>query len=100
MIFTMPNLLSHLSPVPAFPEYTGKYQVGTVDVEIPVAEIPSPSPAPDPNITTVHFRIFYPCEPPENVTKKTYWIPDPQREYLGAYARFLGARPSLADFFS
>lgn len=96
----MAHLLSHLNPIPGFPPYTGPYKVGTVDVEIPVADLPSSSPAPDPAISTVHFRIFYPCEEPRRHTKRTYWIPDPQREYLGAYARFLGAGPSVSEFFS
>jgi len=96
----MAHLFSHLNPVPSFPPYTGPYAVGTVDVEIPVANLPSPSPAPDPKLSTVHFRIFYPCEEPQKHPKRTYWIPDPQREYLGAYARFLGAGPSVAELFS
>ncbi|KAG7141307.1 hypothetical protein HYQ46_007852 [Verticillium longisporum] len=37
--------LSQLNPVPTFPDYTGPYKVGTVDVEIPVSELESPSHA-------------------------------------------------------
>ena len=99
-ISNMAHLLSQLNPVPAFPPYSGPYKVGTVDVEVPVTDLPSPSPAPDPNISTVHFRVFYPGEEPQELPKRTYWIPDPQREYLGAYARFLGAGPSVSEFFS
>ena len=32
----MASYLSGLSPVNTFPAYNGKYDVGTVDVEIPV----------------------------------------------------------------
>ncbi|KAI9871785.1 MAG: hypothetical protein M1830_002455 [Pleopsidium flavum] len=96
----MAHLLSHLNPIPKFPPYTGPYKVGTLDIEIPITSLPSPSPAPDPSISTVQFRIFYPCETPQKSPKTTYWIPEPQREYLGAYARFLGASPTFSEFFS
>ncbi|KAI4251462.1 MAG: hypothetical protein LQ352_004842 [Teloschistes flavicans] len=94
----MVAFLSHLNPIPGFPSYTGPYKVGTADVEIPAAELPSPSPTPDPNLTTVSFRIFYPCEPPTKPPKSVYWLPDPQHEYLGAYTRFLGASRRLSGF--
>ncbi|KAM3549638.1 hypothetical protein ARSEF4850_008750, partial [Beauveria asiatica] len=59
--------LAKLSPVPAFPQYTGPYKVGTVDVEIPVADLPSPSPVPaaavDASIETIQYRVFYPAVP-------------------------------------
>ncbi|KAI1818181.1 phospholipase A2 [Poronia punctata] len=92
------SLLSKLSPVPRFPEYTGPYKVGTVDVEIPVSELESPAPAPDNavGIDTVSFRIFYPCEP--NATgERIRWLPTPQREHLSAYIKFLGAGPLFAQ---
>jgi len=100
LALTMAHLLSQLNPVPFFPPYTGPYKVGTLDIEIPITDLPSPSPAPDPKISTVHFRIFYPCESPQKSSKSTYWIPEPQREYLGAYARFLGASPTFSEVFS
>jgi platelet-activating factor acetylhydrolase len=92
------SFLSWLSPVPRFPEYTGPYKVGTVDVEIPVCELDSPAPAPDnaANIETVQFRIFYPCEP--NATgKRITWLPAPQRDHLAAYIKFLGVGPLVAS---
>ncbi|KAL8806145.1 MAG: hypothetical protein Q9182_001546 [Xanthomendoza sp. 2 TL-2023] len=89
---------SHLNPIPSFPSYTGPYQVGTTDVEIPVSELPTPSPTPDPTLSTVCFRIFYPCETPAKRPKPVYWLPDPQHEYLGAYVRFLGASHRLSGF--
>lgn len=92
----MVSFFSHLNPTPGFPSYTGPYEVGTADVEIPAAELPSPSPTPDPNLSTVSFRIFYPCEPPAKAPKPVYWLPDPQHEYLGAYVRFLGASRRLS----
>lgn len=95
----MTSYLSKLSPVPAFPPYTGPHKVGTLDVEIPISELDSPSPAPDDGITTVQFRIFYPC-PPDSQAKNVNWIPKPQREYVSAYSRFLGAGNTLADFIS
>lgn len=95
----MSSLLSRLNPVPGFPEYTGPHKVGTIDVEIPVSELESPSPAPDSSIPTVQYRIFYPCEP-EAKGKGVGWIPSPQREYLSAYSRFLGASSTVAEFVS
>ena len=120
----MAKLLSHLNPIPGFPAYTGPYQVGTVDVEIPITELSSPSearpptpeiapplanataeqrntlsPPPDFDITTISFRIFYPCEPTKS-SKSPYWLPAPQTAYLQGYARFLGASPRLATLTS
>lgn len=93
---TMSSLLSRLSPIPAFPAYTGPYHVGTQEVEIPISDLPTSSPPPDANITTVSFRIFYPCQPSK--PKPAYWLPSPQGEYFRAYARFLSAGPRLASF--
>lgn len=94
----MVSFLSSLNPTPAFPSYTGPYQVGTTDVEIPAVELPSPSPAPDSGISTVSFRIFYPSELSAKQAKPVYWLPDPQHEYLSAYVRFLGASHRLSAF--
>ncbi|KAI9682357.1 MAG: hypothetical protein M1817_000411 [Caeruleum heppii] len=96
----MTSLLSRMSPVPGFPNYTGPYKVGTVDLEIPTSELPSPSPQPDPYINTLQCRIFYPCEEPSKKAKPVRWIPTPQREYVGAYAKFLGAGDAVAELFS
>lgn len=92
------SFLSHLNPAPSFPSYTGPYAVGTTDVEIPAAELPSPSSTPVPALSTVSFRIFYPCEVPPKPAKPVYWLPDPQHDYLGAYVRFLGASRRLSAF--
>ncbi|EKD19445.1 uncharacterized protein L3040_002676 [Drepanopeziza brunnea f. sp. 'multigermtubi'] len=95
----MTSYLSRLSPVPGFPEYTGPYKVGTIDVEIPVTELESPSPAPVNHISTVQYRIFYPCEPDAS-GKPVSWIPNPQQGYISAYTRFLGAGSKLAEVIS
>jgi platelet-activating factor acetylhydrolase len=95
----MPSYFSRLNPVPTFPSYTGPYKVGTVDVEIPVAELESPSPAPDDSISTVQYRVFYPCEP-DAKGKTATWLPAPQRGYVSAYTRFLGAGSLLAELIS
>lgn len=94
----MSSLRSRLNPVPSFPAYTGPYNVGTQELEIPISDLPTSNPPPDANVTTVSFRIFYPCEPTK--PKSVYWLPSPQGEYFRAYARFLSAGPRLASFLS
>lgn len=91
------SLLSKLNPIPRFPEFTGPYKVGTVDVEIPVCELEAPAPAPDnaADIETIQFRIFYPCD--SGATgKRITWLPAPQRDYLSAYIKFLGVGGFIA----
>ncbi|KAH8177139.1 platelet-activating factor acetylhydrolase, isoform II domain-containing protein [Sarocladium implicatum] len=97
----MAGYLSSLSPIPAFPDYTGPYKVGTVDVEIPVSEVPSPANAPDAadGIETIQFRIFYPAVDASN-QKYISWLPAPQRHHVSAYTRFLGFGGALAELFS
>lgn len=97
----MAGLLSRMSPVPAFPEYTGPFRVGTVDVEIPVADLDAPSPPPPSaaDIPTVQFRVFYPAVPePDGV--RVGWLPNPQRHHVSAYTTFVGVGPTLAGFLS
>lgn len=93
--------LSRLSPIPSFPEYTGPYKVGTVDVEIPVSELDAPSPAPDTaaDLHTVQFRIFYPAQP-DSKGKRISWLPAPQRLHVSAYTQFLGIGPMVASVLS
>ncbi|KAF3002660.1 hypothetical protein E8E13_009544 [Curvularia kusanoi] len=92
--------LRSINPTPAFPAYTGPHKVGSIDVEIPVSELENPSDdAPPADIPTVAFRVFYPCRQ-DSEQKAAKWIPSPQREYIAAYARFLGANSALASAFS
>ncbi|KAJ8070970.1 hypothetical protein OCU04_001326 [Sclerotinia nivalis] len=99
----MTSYFSRLSPIPGFPEYTGPHKVGTIDVEIPISELDSPSQTPSnvENIPTIQYRIFYPCEAQsKHKGKSVNWIPAPQRDYIGAYSRFLGAGSTLAEVIS
>lgn len=93
--------LSKFNPVPAFPEYTGPFKVGTIDVEIPVADLPSPAPRPEnaSDIPTVLFRVFYPAVPESN-EKLISWLPAPQRHYVSAYTKFMGVGHTLAELLS
>jgi platelet-activating factor acetylhydrolase len=93
--------LSKLNPVPAFPEYTGPFKVGTLDVEIPVVDLPSPAPRPDnaSDIPTVLFRVFYPAVAESN-EKQISWLPAPQRHYVSAYTKFMGVGHTLAELLS
>ncbi|KAK2596211.1 hypothetical protein QQS21_006359 [Conoideocrella luteorostrata] len=95
------SYLSRLSPVPAFPDFTGPYKVGTVDVEIPVTDLNPPSPAPDnaADIPTVQFRVFYPAVAGSN-EKPITWLPNPQRHHVSAYTKFVGIGPTLSDILS
>ena len=86
--------------MPGFSPYTGPHKVGTIDVELPINELESPSPAPTEDIPTIQYRIFYPCEPDAECKKSVNWLPAPQRGYVSAYTRFLGAGSLLADVIS
>jgi hypothetical protein len=96
----MTSYLSRLSLVPGFPEYTGPHKVGTIDVELPVSDLDCPSPSPDESISTVQYRIFYPCQPDAKGKKNVNWLPAPQRGYISAYTKFLGAGSMLAELIS
>jgi platelet-activating factor acetylhydrolase len=88
------------SIVPGFPEYSGPYPVGSLDVELPVSELEAPSEAPEgADIATVAYRIFYPCEPTAN-SRPIRWLPGPQKASLAAYAKFIGANNLVAQGFS
>lgn len=97
----MAYYLNKVNPIPALPEYTGPYKVGTVDVEIPVADLKAPSAAP-PNATDIHtvlFRIYYPARP-ESRGKRITWLPAPQRSHVSAYTKFLGFGPVSSEIIS
>jgi platelet-activating factor acetylhydrolase len=92
--------LNRINPTPAFPAHTGPYKVGSVDIEIPTSELEDPSASHPPgDRPTVAFRVFYPAKPESN-ERGVRWIPSPQREYISAYARFLGANSAFAGIFS
>ena len=99
-IAEMTSYLSRLSLMPGFPEYTGPHKVGTIDVELPVSDLDCPSPSPDESISTVQYRIFYPCQPDAKGKKNVNWLPAPQRGYISAYTKFLGAGSMLAELIS
>lgn len=93
----MARFLSNFNPINSFPEYHGPYNVGTIDVEIPTADLPAPSETtPDGAQPTVAFRMFYPCHKDNERERPVRWIPSPQRETMSAFARFMGARDSYA----
>ena len=82
---------------PTLPQYTGPYPVGTLDAEIPISELPSHPARSKDTVDTISFRVFYPCVKLEKNPRSTYWLPHPQREYLGAYTRFLGANKRVSS---
>ncbi|KAL6849215.1 hypothetical protein ACO1O0_008745 [Amphichorda felina] len=97
----MADYFSKLSLVPTFPEYTGPFKVGTVDVEVAVADLNAPSPAPGnaADIHTVQFRIFYPAVP-ESDENRIRWLPKPQRHHVSAYTKFMGIGHTAAKLLS
>ncbi|TLS26339.1 hypothetical protein PpBr36_04563 [Pyricularia pennisetigena] len=97
----MSSYLGRLNPIPGFPGYSGPHKVGTVDVEIPISELPAPCPVPDgaQDIHTILFRIFYPTSS-EAKGKEITWLPNPQRQYLMGYGFFMGASPLLSSLAS
>jgi platelet-activating factor acetylhydrolase len=92
--------LGKFSPIRSFPAYPGPYPVGSCDVELPAAELDSQgTECPDQSISTVAFRVFYPCEPNDK-QRPVRWIPNPQIRYGAAYGRFLGANERLSGLLS
>jgi len=99
----MSSLLTGWNPIVSFPKYHGSYEVGTVDVEIPAADLPAPSDAPDGAAPTIAFRIFYPCVKPSSADqdRPVRWIPQPQRATIRAFANFIGVKsPRMANLIS
>ncbi|PSR94350.1 platelet-activating factor acetylhydrolase, isoform II-domain-containing protein [Coniella lustricola] len=97
----MSYFLNKVNPIPTLPEYSGPYKVGTVDIEIPVADIEAPSQAPSnaADIHTVLCRVFYPAQP-DSKGKKITWLPAPQRQHISAYTKFLGFGNAASDIIS
>ncbi|KAK4503742.1 hypothetical protein PRZ48_004657 [Zasmidium cellare] len=99
----MASLFSGWNPIVSFPQYNGPYEVGTVDVEIPAADLPSPSEAPENAAPTIAFRIFYPCAKPSSSEqdRPVRWIPQPQRATIRAFANFIGVKsPKISNLIS
>ena len=95
------NWLEGFNPTPAFPDYNGPYEVGSVDVEIPASDLGGfYVTSTGESIATVAFRIFYPCEKPDKPARPIRFIPQPQRNVISAFARFLGAGSVLSDLFA
>lgn len=90
------------SVINSFPDYHGRYEVGTVDVEIPAANLPAPSASPENAPPTVAFRIFYPCVQPASgdANRPVRWISQPQRLTLAALMKFLGMKERMAGLAS
>lgn len=102
-LVNMANYFKSLNPTPSFPDYTGPYKVGTIDVEIPVSELksPSPQPASAEGLDTVLFRIWYPCvDDHAKKHERITWLPNPQREHIAAYSRFLGGGKTASTILS
>ncbi|KAI9665373.1 MAG: hypothetical protein M1831_001811 [Alyxoria varia] len=94
---------SRFDPTPKFPPYTGPHPVGTQDIEIPLSNLPPTSykpPATNPPITSISFRLFYPCKKLDTDVNPVSWIRYPQHTVISAYAKFLGAKSTLADIFA
>ncbi|QIW97530.1 hypothetical protein AMS68_003048 [Peltaster fructicola] len=92
--------ITSLNPVNSFPAYHGAYAVGTVDVEIPVSDLPAPCELPEGGAETIAFRIFYPCHKSEDNPRPVRWISQPQRATISAFAKFVGANHRLAGLIS
>lgn len=82
-----------------FPPYDGRYTVGSASYELPASSLESPAPTPDSDITTVSFRIFYPCDP-SGTEPAVRWLDSPQRGYVTAFAKFMGAGNVFSSLFS
>lgn len=97
----MASYFKKVNPIPTLPEYTGPYQVGTVDVELPASDLTSPSDVPSSarDIPTVQFRVFYPAQP-DSKGKRISWLPSPQRSQISAYTKFLGIGSVAAEIIS
>lgn len=98
----MASWLSNWNPIPSFPEYHGPYAVGTVDVEIPAADLPAPCEGPEGAAPTIAFRLFYPCIKPSSSehSRPVRWISQPQKPTLAALMQFLGLQNRTASTLS
>lgn len=98
----MASLFSGWNPIKYFPDYHGPYSVGTVDVEIPVSELPMPSDMPDDAPPTIAFRMFFPCVKPgkDEADRPVRWIPQPQRLNVASVMKYVGIGEKTAGLAS
>ncbi|KAI0174079.1 platelet-activating factor acetylhydrolase, isoform II-domain-containing protein [Pestalotiopsis sp. NC0098] len=89
----------------SLPAYSGPYDVGTVDIEVPAVQPRKFSDAvhketgePAFQLETVMFSIFYPAERGIHSKKpKHTWIPESGKLYAEGYARFAGISTWLTN---
>lgn len=101
LLTSQPLLASRL------PAYTGPYDVGAVDIEMPLDQprrvhdiMFRHDGKPAFEVETVLFTLYYPAAPPNNKQQRRggnqgspsslYWIPSPISATAKGYARFLG----------
>jgi platelet-activating factor acetylhydrolase len=74
---------------PCLPRYPGPFQVGSIDVEIPLSESKTFDTT-ETSVETILVRLFYPADANE-LAKPTApaWLPQPSMEYAKGYASFL-----------
>ena len=92
-----PNFKMFQSIFPALPKYPGPYQVGTIDIEIPLSES-GKFDVTGTFVETVLVRLFYPAESIGATMKvPTYpsWLPQQSMEYAKGYANFFKLQPIL-----
>lgn len=74
---------------PTLPKYPGPFSVGSLEVELPVAETKK-FDAIDGNVETLLVRFFYPTDTSQLKKATTpQWLPRPGLEYAKGYAGFL-----------
>jgi platelet-activating factor acetylhydrolase len=74
---------------PSLPKYPGPFQVGSIDVEVPLPESKQFETT-ETSVDSVLVRLFYPAD--ENGLAKSTapsWLPQPTMEYAKGYAAFL-----------
>ncbi|KAI6789052.1 hypothetical protein KC361_g8715 [Hortaea werneckii] len=98
----MSSWFSSLNPINSFPPYHGPHEVGTVDVEVPTADIPAVSDTPEGAQPTVSFRIFYPCVKPakDEEDRPVRWVPQPQRINIASVIKYVGLSERVAGALS
>jgi len=75
---------------PSLPKYPGPYQVGSIDVEIPLPDSKK-FDVTGTSVETILVRLFYPADSTTRLAKATApsWLPQPSMEYAKGYAAFL-----------